>query len=50
MMGIEPTVVGMAEAVEFSDFNHSAKVALCKTPSSVSNVTGGFQPFLTIGS
>lgn len=36
---IEPAVIGMAEAVKFSDLDHQSKVAACDTGSSVIAVT-----------
>jgi hypothetical protein len=41
MVGVEPAVVGVAEARERADVDHEAKVAKGVAPSSVTAVTGG---------
>ena len=41
MAGVQPAVVGVAEAVEFADFYHGREMAVPGRPSSVSGVTAG---------
>jgi hypothetical protein len=53
MAGIEPAVVGMAEAVEGADIDHATEMGRRWDGSSVSDVTArcaGFQQLLTTGS
>src|SRR4051794_17873630 len=38
--GVEPAVVGMAEASEFADIDHDVNLGPSERPSSVSHVTG----------
>src|SRR3954452_13846808 len=40
MAGVEPAVVGVAEAVEGADVDHGADLAVRELPSSVTPVTG----------
>jgi hypothetical protein len=40
--GVEPTVVGVAKAIEFADVDHESKVAPAPSGSSISHVTDAF--------
>jgi hypothetical protein len=42
--GVEPAVVGVAEAAEGSDVDHAADLGFSERPSSVSHVTAEAEP------
>lgn len=48
MVGVKPAVVGVAEAAEWADVDHSTEVAVCDTASSVTAVTDSGSPSVNL--